>query len=127
MVMPAGAESVDCEPAVAEISKEAVIARELEAELFRIHGQPQSMAYKMRFRTLKLALKESKENVRVLRSSDSHSVFCWCNSCTGGATTPRTHFCLCRSGCIVGVRALYQAFLAPGVAYRRNYCRSSSR
>lgn len=109
--------SPDCEPAVAEISKEAVIARELEAELFRIHGQPQSMAYKMRFRTLKLAL---KENVRVLRSSDSHSVLCWCNSCTGGATTPRTHFCLCRSGCIVGV-------LAPGVAYRRNYCRSSSR
>ena len=65
--------SPDCEPTVAETSKEAVIARELEAESFRIHGQPQSMGYKMRFRTLKLAL---KENVCRRRLKPSTCAFC---------------------------------------------------
>ena len=73
--------SPDCEPAVAETSKESVIARELEAESFRIHGQPQSMGYKMRFRTLKLAL---KENVRAQRFSPLlvHFVHAWHNEAT---------------------------------------------
>lgn len=105
--------SSDCDPAVADSGKESVIARELEAESYRIHGQPQSMGYKMRFRTLKLALKENVCDTPFSENACSPlRVLLMCTARRHSATDNCLFHCR-----IVGV-------LAAGVAYWTNNCRS---